>query len=424
MPHPSSQPAAVQALSLPLLLALCTLGPLLWAWPVELSAARTTAIALGWAGCGLLFASLLLMLREVRLAAWLGGLERMYRWHHRAGMAAYVLLLAHPLALAVDAWAGSPAQAWQTLSPLDQDWPVWVGWLSLLLLMLGLAATFTRRLAYSTWRWLHVALGVAVLLGLVHLLLLGIDEPVWPLLLIAAALLAWRLLRQDRGLAARPYLVRGVTPVTSDMVELTLQPLGDGLDVVAGQFVLAAFLAGPHFRGCGEFHPFTVSAVGPGAQLRLAIKALGDCTQHLQSVEPGVLVRLHGAFGNFLTELPATPQLWVAGGIGISPFLALLRAEPLRQPTTLLYLYRQPTDGAFLAELRAIADANPLLTLRPVASGDALPDLAAVLPEGVALAGCECYLCGPPGLVAAVRRELQQRGIQARHLHFENFEFR
>jgi predicted ferric reductase len=413
-----------QGLTLPLLLAVCTIGPLVWAWPEELSAARTLGIVLGWAGCGLLFASLLLMLREVRLAAWLGGLERMYRWHHRAGMAAYLLLLAHPLALAVDALPEAPLRAWQSLSPVSQDWPVWLGWLSLVLLMLGLAATFARSLPYATWRWLHVALGLAVLLGLGHLLLLGIDEPVWPLLLIAAALLGWRLLRQDGGLAARPYLVRSVAPVASDMVELTLQPLGDALEVAAGQFVLAAFLAGPQFRGCGEFHPFTVSAVGPGTQLRLAIKALGDCTRHLQSVEPGVLVRLHGGFGHFLAEPPTTPQLWVAGGIGITPFLALLRAAPVSQPTTLLYLYRQPADGAFLAELRALAAANPLLSLRPLASGEALPDLAAVLPEGVALAGCECYLCGPPGLIAAVRRELQQRGISARHLHFENFEFR
>jgi predicted ferric reductase len=88
------------------------------------------------------------MLRETGLSCWLGGLERMYRWHHYVGMAAYVLLLAHPLALAADAWSGAPLLAWQTLSPFSQGWPVWLGWLSLLLLMLGLAATFATRIPY------------------------------------------------------------------------------------------------------------------------------------------------------------------------------------------------------------------------------------------------------------------------------------
>ena len=44
---------------------------------------RTVGIVVGWVGCGLLLVSLLLMLREPRLAHWLGGLERMYHWHRR-----------------------------------------------------------------------------------------------------------------------------------------------------------------------------------------------------------------------------------------------------------------------------------------------------------------------------------------------------
>ena len=91
-------------LSIPLLILIATVVPVFWALPDGLGLARSLGIVFGWAGCGLLLASLLLMLRESRLAEGLGGLERMYRWHHWAGMAAYVLLLAHPLLLAADAW--------------------------------------------------------------------------------------------------------------------------------------------------------------------------------------------------------------------------------------------------------------------------------------------------------------------------------
>jgi len=90
-------------------------------------------------------------------------------------------------------------------------------------------------------------------------------------------------------------------------------------------------------------------------EIRVGVKALGDCTRRIQSVEPGVLARVHGAFGTFLAERPAAPQLWLAGGIGITPFLALLRAGPLSQQTTLVYLYRAEADAAFLQELRAFA---------------------------------------------------------------------
>jgi ferredoxin-NADP reductase len=287
-----------------------------------------------------------------------------------------------------------PALAWQTLSPFSQGWPVRLGWLSLLLLMLGLAATFATRLPYRSWRWLHVSLGVGVLVGLWHLLQLGIEEPVLPILALAALFLGWRLLREDSGLAARPYIVQSAAPVADGMVEITLKPLAEPIAATAGQFVLVAFFAGPTFRGCGEFHPFTVSSMGADRQIRVGVKALGDCTRRIQSIEPGVLARVHGAFGTFLAERPAAPQLWLAGGIGITPFLALLRAGPLSQETRLVYLYRAEADAAFLQELRALAERDPQLSLQALATGNEPPNLDSLLPEARALPGTSAICAG------------------------------
>jgi predicted ferric reductase len=411
-------------LSIPLLILVATAGPVFWALPEGLGLARSLGIVVGWAGCGLLLASLLLMLREPMLASSLGGLERMYRWHHWAGMAAYVLLLAHPLLLAGDAWPNNRQLAWQTLSPFDQGWPVWLGWLSLLLLMAGLAVTFERRIPYRTWRWLHIGLGLAVLLGLLHLVLLGIDQPVWPIFGLAAVFLGWRIVREDLGLAAQPYIVQRVKTVAKGMVEISLKPLSEAVSVTPGQFVLVAFFAGPTFRGCGEFHPFTVSAVGASGEIQVGVKALGDCTQKIQSIEPGVMARVYGAFGNFLADRPSSPQLWVAGGIGITPFLAQMRAGLLKQQTLLLYLYRAEADAAFMDEIRTLAAHDPNLSLRAVATGKDAPDLSRLLPDAVSLAKHDCYLCGPPGMVAGLRKALSHKGISPRHIHFENFEFR
>jgi len=414
----------LRTLSIPLLLLAATLGPIYWALPEGLSLSRSLGIVLGWAGCGLLLASLLLMLRETRLARALGGLERMYRWHHWAGMAAYVLLLAHPLLLAADGWPDQRLLAWQTISPVGQGWPVWSGWLSLVLLMLGLAVTFEHRIPYRTWRWLHLGLGLAVLSGLLHLVLLGIDEPVLLILGLAAFFLGWRIVRDDFGLAARPFIVQAATPVADAMVEILLKPLSNALAVTPGQFVLVAFFDGPGFRGCGEFHPFTVSAVCADGSIRVGVKALGDCTRKIQSIGPGVMARVHGAFGSFLADRPAAPQLWVAGGIGITPFLAQLRAGPVKQLTLLLYLYRNKAEAAFLSELETLAANDPDLSLKPVATGNTVPDLNALLADVPGLAQEACYLCGPPGMVAGLRKALHDRGIPSHRIHFENFDFR
>ncbi|WP_374278426.1 ferric reductase-like transmembrane domain-containing protein [Azonexus sp.] len=416
--------SSIRLLSIPLFVLAATAGPVYWALPQGLGAARSLGIVSGWAGCGLLLASLALMLREPWLAHGLGGLERMYRWHHRTGIAAYVLLLLHPLLLAAESLPGNRQLAWQTLTPFGQDAAVWLGWLSLLLLMAGLALTFEKRLAYRLWRGLHVGLGIAVVLGFLHLLMLGIALPAWLALGLAVVFLGWRFVRDDFGLAAHPYVVDASLRVARDMVEVSLKPLAAPLDIVPGQFVLVAFLTGAGFRGCGEFHPYTVSGILDGGIIRLGIKALGDCTRRIQSVGPGVPVRIQGAFGDFLGEPAQHPQLWVAGGIGITPFLARLRERSPEQPTLLLYLYRTEQDAAFVDEIRAIAAGGGNLSVRCQATGEGIPDADALLPDAATLAGRECYLCGPPAMVGGLTAALRRRGVTARHLHFENFEFR
>lgn len=414
----------LRLLSIPALTAVFVAVPVLWALPEGLTFWRTLAIVLGWAGCGLLLASLLLMLRETALAHSLGGLERMYRWHHFLGVGAYLLLLAHPLALAVDAWRESPHLAWQMLSPASEGWPVWLGWISLLFIMVGLAATFSSKVSYRTWRWLHGLLSIGVLFGMLHLVLLGISEAVIAAVLLAVLLLAWRIIRVDLGTAARPFVVQSVDRIADAVVEIALHPLSTPVASAAGQFVLVAFFDGATFRGCREYHPFTVSSIQPDGQISIGVKSLGDCTQLIQSVEVGVAARVHGPFGVFLAERSPGPELWVAGGIGITPFIALLRESPPSWPTTLLYLYRQETDAAFLNELRVLAATAPLLSVTAVATGDDVPDLPSILPDSATLFGRQCYLCGPPALITTVRQVLVERGVKPDHIHFERFDFR
>jgi len=414
----------LRLLSIPLLTATLLAVPVLWAWPEGLPLWRSLGIVLGWAGCGLLLASLLLMLRESWLAEQLGGLERMYAWHHVLGTLAYLLLLAHPLALAVDNLAESPALAWALLSPLTQGWPLWSGWLGLLCLMLGMATTFARHLPYPLWRGLHVLLAIAVLFGCLHLWLLGLGPSFFFVLLLSLLFLGWRFLRIDSSLAARPYLVSQVQKMAAGIVEITLRPLGVPIAARPGQFVLVGFGNGGGFRGCGECHPYTINGLDPVGHLGIAIKALGDCTRHLQTLEIGVAARVQGPFGDFLLDRPASPQLWLAGGIGITPFLAVLRGEPLTQPTQLFYLYRQPEDAAYVEELEALAAAQPLLTLGVQCGDFNAAALAGLLPEQAALAGQVAFLCGPPGLLASAAGILEQRGMTPADIHFERFDFR
>ncbi|GAB3543091.1 ferric reductase-like transmembrane domain-containing protein [Noviherbaspirillum agri] len=414
-------------LPIPLLVTALTVLPVWWAFPQALPFWRSAGIVSGWAGCGMLLASLLLMIREPRLAEWLGGLERMYQWHHRLGVLAYAMLLLHPLALAADAWDESAALAWSVLAPWRQGMPVWLGWAALGCMMLGLAVALSRRIGYATWHGLHHLLSVAVVLGGLHLLALGLPASLLWTPGLAIAFLLWRLVRADWGLGSQPYIVSRVDKLSDETVEVSLTPLAHPFHARPGQFVLAAFYHSAHFRGCAEYHPFTISAAGHDGRISLGIKALGDCTRNLQSVESGVPVRIQGPFGVFLEELHEGPGLWIAGGIGITPFLAVLRDQALEHPVHpvhLVYLYPTESAAMYLDEIRHIAALQPQLRVQCVATGRGIPDLRTILPDAPQLAGVHCYLCGPAGMVTSARQVLQERGVTPDHVHFERFDFR
>lgn len=396
-----------------------------WAFPEDLPFWRSFAIAAAWGGSGLLVANLVLMVREPHIARLLGGLESMYRWHHRSGMIAYVLLLCHPLALALNGWIEAPQLAWQMLAPWAQSWPLWMGWAALVLLMFGLATTFAVRLPYRRWRMFHFALGLGVLLGLTHVYaLLGGANMLLLLIVMTAVALGWRLIASDLGMTAHPYRVTQVIHQAGGMIEAQLAPCAAAIAVSPGQFVLAAFGDGPTYRGCNEYHPLTVSGIAANGSLRIGIKALGTCTQRLQSLEPGVLAHLQGPFGIFLSDSPSVPQLWIAGGIGITPFMAALRAHNRTQPTTLLYLFRNETDAAFLDELTTLTTTDPQFELLTGASGKELPDFPKLLQKVREIAAREVYVCGPAPMVEALLPHLRQMGVAAESIHFERFDFR
>ncbi|OGS94947.1 MAG: hypothetical protein A3H31_04690 [Gallionellales bacterium RIFCSPLOWO2_02_FULL_57_47] len=417
--------ALVRRFAAPLAALVPPVAAVWWAFPENLPLWRSIAIVAAWAGSGLLVSSIVLMMRETHVARLLGGLESMYRWHHRSGMLAYLLLLCHPLALALDDWLEAPQLAWMLLAPWTQSWPLWLGWAALLLLMFGLTTTFAARLPYRRWRFFHLALGLGVLLGLAHVYaLLGGANILLFLIVTTALALGWRLIASDVGAAAHPYHVVRVAHQPGEMIEVLLAPYASALAVSPGQFVLAAFGDGPHYRGCGEYHPFTVSGIEADGVLRLGIKALGPCSQRIQNLEAGVLVHLQGPFGIFLDGTPSRPQLWVAGGIGITPFMAALRAHRRVQPTTLIYLFRSAADAAFLDELSALVRTDPQFELLAEASGRGLPDFPGLLARISQITERDVNICGPMPMVDALMPQLRQLGVAADAIHFERFDFR
>lgn len=208
-------------------------------------------------------------------------------------------------------------------------------------------------------------------------------------------------------------------------ITLELEPLGRPLSHRPGQFV---FLKSGS-RGMGEPHPFTIASAPGEPTLRFVVKNLGDWTSRLDdAVRPGDTVRVEGPYGRLqpMPDRPGVTTLWIAGGVGITPFLGTIPSLPddADWAPILFYCVRSRDDAPGLSFLeRAAMDGRIVLDVRASQEGNRL-DVEALRerfgPAG--LAGAHVVMCGPDSLVRAMR--VAVRDLGARNVHVEGFDIR
>lgn len=383
----------------------------------------TLGSATGWLAWSLFAVSLVLTARLTGIAARFGGLDRQYAWHHRLGLAAYVFALAHPFALVMP-WlvagdVGTARFLW------THGAVAWTGWLALALLLLPMAVTFWAPLGFRAWLSWHRITVLAFVATALHVATTSRQGSVawWAIAIVGTAALALRahLRRREAG---HRYVISRVQHPTQACVEVELEPLDRRLDVRPGQYVFAAFHSGEAYESCNEYHPFTVSAIRDG-RITLTIKALGDCTLEMQNLTRGLAAHIEGPFGAFFDSADASvPQLWIAGGIGITPFLAQLDRLGTDVDVKMAYLFRAGADALHVDELVAAAEARPGMELATFTTATDLAPLRRWLDSIAPLDGREVYVCGPPPLLDAVIADLRERGVAMNRIHFERFDFR
>lgn len=371
----------------------------------------------------------ILSVRIPRLDAWFGGLTRLWKIHHVLGAASFLLLMAHPLLLAFAASAISPRAAAVVLFPGPGVWSVWAGWAALAMMTVFLAPTFSFFGApdYQKWKSLHALSGLALILGVAHAVALSRTVPgaFWVIGGVLALLAFVYRMVLSRLVGRKGYIISRVDAIGRGVVELSLKPDGDVLRYSAGQFVYLTPQDPTLAFGRGEEHPYTLSSAPAEPVLRIAIKDLGDATHALQTAACGGRVLIEGPYGGlFPSEVNPARELWIAGGIGVTPFLARARSLSAARPVDihLVYCVQDETRAHFQAELEGLAARIPGFVLRMhyfVREGPLNAEfLRSQCPD---LSGRDIYVCGPTPLIAGARRELRQAGAPVARIHMEDF---
>jgi predicted ferric reductase len=414
-----------------LIVILIVVGSAIAAIPAINYTNVTTAISLeaAMAAFILMSISLLLSTRMKIFEVVFGGLDRLYVAHRRIGYAVLAFILVH--------YFYTPNFTGLFQSRELNELAKLVGYyaffalLALILFSIIKGVPYTPiRVPYHVWYFTHRFIGFAYVAIAFHQYFVKkpFDQTeVIAYILNLASLVGVVSFAYTQALShfkKRSYEIVSVEKHPSATV-ITARPVGRPLKLIAGQFIVA------HVRRSGlrEPHPFTVSRIADDGSLSISVKPLGDYTKRLRdTVEAGDILRVEGGYGHFNFQRGGEDQIWVAGGIGVTPFSAMA-AELENHPkvkVTMFYCVREKGEAVHAEIFQSLAEKQQNFRFILHASKDdgrldakRLAELSHVEPKKA-----DFWFCGPAALRQALLKGLRAIGETPRRVKFEQFEFR
>jgi predicted ferric reductase len=377
----------------------------------------------------LMACSLFLSTRPKWAEKYFGGLDKMYMTHRRTGTAAFLLIFAHVLTVPIT------TTGWRLGNYLAVI--AFTGIVTIVLITLAPRIPFLNRLTsgdYNDWKKLKRWIGIFFILAFIHALTIGnplhaLIAITWVQIFFIIGTVSYLYTEIFGGIFKKflPYKVETVRHPNNSSTEVTLRARKEAIKKHrAGQFLFVHF---PRDKTLNESHPFTISSAPSEDVLRLTIKASGNFTRDLfTKLKEGTDAIIEGAYGMFNYKTGGPKQIWIAGGIGLTPFLSFIRDMDgnLAHDVDLYYTVRHPEEAIFVDELQAAAAKNPRLNvhIRYSAKEGSLTIEDIVKNAGGDVKDHHVYICGPWPMMQAFEKKFLDLGLPKNYIHYEEFNFR
>ena len=362
------------------------------------------------------------------------GLDRMFVWHRILGDSMGLLLGVHVFAGTI-AWAS--ASGWinaiiDLTGRTSYMALAFIGSLLIGVVTITSLKSIRQRFSYETWYFIHMMAYIGMAISFGHEIVVGSDlsgdnVARWFWVGLHVSVLALMVFsRWGRTIKAmiRPLRITSIETVGHKTVAIEVS--GKSLqhrEGDAGQFCFVR----PLKKGLWwQSHPFSMSAAPTKDRIRFTIKDRGEATHSITQLVQGTKVIVEGPFGVVTPDvLEGSKALFVVGGVGVAPVLAMVqRLVPDHEPIV-LYRAHSEKDLVHFEELKTAVErlGGKILTLTGPTAKLAVKDpfsakvLTAAIPD---VAQRAVVLCGPDRLLHAARTGLKAAGVPVARIHSEH----
>jgi predicted ferric reductase len=356
------------------------------------------------------------------------GLDHQLAIHARMGALILPIVTLHPVLILLS----ERFQGYQ--SPLS----VWKGLGAAALLILWIAACAAMlygriSISYEAWKRFHRLAFLVFPIVFVHSFVLGgtlYQTPVrifWIVLIVLyLSILIHRACRYV-FIKRHPFKVSKIETVAKNIRYIVFE--GPHAVFDPGQFM---FLRVMRKGKISEAHPFTIATSPEQNHLAVCIKMVGDFTSDLNKIQPSDRAYIDMPYGRFsFVHNDAQELIFIAGGIGITPFLSMLRTmkdHGINRNVTLFWANGSEADICFKSELERMREAISGLEIIYVFSR--MPEWPGekghidkeMLRRYIsAFEAGAFFLCGPPKMMADLRTALLSLGVSRQRIIWERF---
>jgi predicted ferric reductase len=428
-----------------LLVSLCATPLVIWAFTQPLDVRfqgrfltlTSIGVLLALAGTAAFALNLVLGARLRPVQALFGGLERMYKAHRVNGQVAFLLLLGHVVFILASRATISTSTAVDLLRP-SAGWTVFAGVLAFAGMAVAIVLTLFVRLGHELFVYVQRSFGIVFLGATYHVFTTegaraasqALNLYMASLATLGIAAFVYRSVLGSVLVRRLKYRVASVNRLDEFVTEVVMEPSDGPLTYEPGQFLFVNFREPfserfpPFLRN--QFHPFSITSASDERRLRITVKAVGDYTRALRALEPGTAAVVEGPYGSFSSrDLPNRRQIWIAGGIGVTPFLSMARSLDGDAPDVdFYYCVEHESEAHFLDEIRAIAREREHFRVAVVPRDrEGFLSAERLAAENEDLATAEVLICGPPAMIESLRAQLKARGLPGSQIHAEEFSF-
>ena len=357
------------------------------------------------------------------------GFDKLIKIHKKIGYFLGIFIISHPLLLTIGYAKLNNVNYLNQFINFQTSWEevfgATIGAIIIILIAIVSIKKIRHKIPYEIWYFSHLPLYIAIAIAFEHQIQTGDMSQGGAMfywytinILFIGILIIYRFIRPAYMFLNHKFVVEKVTKENDNVYSIYINGKNmERYNFKSGQYATLIFMQ----KNMWFHHPFSFSDSYNGTGLRFSIKSSGDFTSKIEKINAGTNVWIDGPLGTFTLEKSVKNKyLFIAGGIGITPILSILKSTLEDTDSVLMYSNKTSKEISFKNELE---NTNTKIHYFNTSEGDeriSIKKIEEICPD---YKDRDVYVCGPAQMTNSILKGLKYKKVSSEQIHFEKFDY-